>query len=51
METKALPDALAKTLAEMDPEKFGDTLADVEGIAFKMRQLKANTLVDTVGNV
>ena len=33
MEAKALLDALAHTLAEMEPEKFGDTVADVEGIA------------------
>ena len=33
MEAEALLDALAHTLAEMEPEKFGDTVADVEGIA------------------
>ena len=29
METEALLDALAHTLAEKESEKFGDTLADV----------------------
>ena len=33
MKAEALPHALAHTLAEMEPEKFGDTLAEVEGIA------------------
>ena len=33
MEAEALLDALAHTVAEMEPEKFGDTVADVEGIA------------------
>ena len=33
MEPEALLDALALMLAEMEHEKFGDTLADVEGIA------------------
>ena len=33
MEAEALLDALAHTLAEMEPEKFGDTVADLEGIA------------------
>ena len=27
-------------LAQMEPEKFGDTVADVEGIAFTIRQLQ-----------
>ena len=31
-ETEALLDALAHTLAEIESEKFGDTLADVYGI-------------------
>ena len=33
MKAEALLDALAHTLEEIDPGKFGDTLADVEGIA------------------
>ena len=33
MEAEALLDALAHTLAEMETEKFGDTVADLEGIA------------------
>ena len=33
MEAVALLYALALMLAEMEHEKFGDTLADVEGIA------------------
>jgi len=51
VEAEALLDTLAYTRAEIEPEKFGDTLADVEGIAYTMRQLKAATLVDTLSNV
>ena len=51
METEELVDALAYTLAEIEPETFGNTMADVEGIGYKTRQLKANTLFDTLGDV
>ena len=33
MKAEALLDALAHTLKEIMPGKFGDTLADVQGIA------------------
>ena len=33
MKAEALLDALAQTLEERNPGKFGDTLADVQGIA------------------
>ena len=33
MKDETLLDALAHTLKEITPEKFGDTLVDVEGIA------------------
>ena len=42
---------LAYTQAEVQPEKFGETVADLKGIAYTMRQLKANTLVDALGDV
>ena len=42
---------MAHTLAEMEPEKVGDTVAYVEGIPSTIRQFKADTLVDTLGNV
>lgn len=48
---EALVDALGYTLAEMEPETFGNTMADVEGIGYTTRQLKANTLFDTLGDV
>ena len=51
MEPQALLDALGHKLAEMEPEKFGDTVAYVEGIAFTIGQLKADTLIDTLGHV
>ena len=51
MEAEALVDALAYTLAEMEPETFGNTVADVERISYRTRQFKANTLFDTLGDV
>ena len=33
MKAEALLDALPHTLEEITPRKFGDTLADVQGIA------------------
>ena len=33
MKAEALLDALAQTLEEIKPGKFGDTLANVQGIA------------------
>ena len=42
---------LAHMLAEMEPKKFGDTVADVEGIAKSMPQLNADTLLDTLSDV
>ena len=44
-------DVLANTLAETEPMKINDTLADVEGIAYTIRWLKADTVVDTLGDV
>ena len=44
-------DALAHTLAEMEPNTFGNTVAHVERIGYTTRQLKANTLFDTLGDV
>ena len=34
MKAEALLDALAHTLEEIKPGKFGNTLADMEGIAY-----------------
>jgi len=51
VEAAALLHALTHTLAEMETEKFGDTVADVEGIAYTIRQLKADTLVETLSDV
>lgn len=51
MEAEALVDALAYTLAEMEPNTFGNTVAHVERIGYTTRQLKANTLFDTLGDV
>ena len=42
---------LGYTLAETEPIKIGDTLSYVEGIAYTIRLLKANTLVDTLVDV
>ena len=36
LKAEALLDALAHTLEEIRPGKFGDTLADVKGIAHKI---------------
>ena len=36
MEAYARLDALAHTLAEIDPKKFGDTLADLEDISYTL---------------
>ena len=44
---EALLVTLAHTLAEMESEKFGDRVADVEGVAYTIRRLKVNTLVDS----
>ena len=35
----------------MQPEKFGKTAADLKGIAYMIRELKANTLVDALRDV
>ena len=51
MKAEAVVDALAYTLAEMEPETFGNTVADVERIGYTARQLKANTLFDTLADV
>lgn len=51
MEAEALVDALAYTLAEMEAETFGNKVADVKRIGYTTRQLKANTLFDTLGDV
>ena len=48
----ALLDALANTVGEMAKKKnFCVTVANVEGIAYAMGQLKADTLVDILGDV
>ena len=51
MQAETLLNALAYTQAEMQPEKFGETLADLKGIAYTIRYLKANTLVDALSYV
>ena len=51
MQAEALLNALAYTQAEMQPEKFGETLADLKGIAFTILKLKTNKLVDALGDV
>ena len=51
VEAEVLLDVLAYKLAETEPMKFDDTLADVEGIAYTIRWLKADTVVDTLGDV
>ena len=38
MEAEVLLDVLGYTLAETEPMKIGDTLADVEGIAYTIRE-------------
>ena len=43
-------EALAHTLVEMELQKLGDTFAYVEGNACTIRQLKAETLVNTLGD-
>lgn len=48
---EALLGALADTLAEMETRKFAVTVAIVEDIAYAIQQLKANTLVDILGDV
>ena len=50
VQAEALLEALAHTLAEVELHKLGDTLAYVEGNACTIRQLKAETLVNTLGN-
>ena len=37
MEAELLLNALAHTLAEMEPKKSGDTVANVKGIVYRMR--------------
>ena len=37
METESLLNALAHTLAEMEPKKLGDTVTNVKGIVYRMR--------------
>ena len=37
MQAEALLNALAYTQAEMQPEKFGETLADLKGIAYTIQ--------------
>ena len=37
MQAEALLNALAYTQAEMEPEKFGETMADFKGIALTIR--------------
>ena len=37
MEAELLLDVLAYTLAETEPRKIDDTLADVEGVAYTIR--------------
>ena len=37
---------LAYTLAEMEPKKFGDTVADMEGMAYTIRQFESHPLGD-----
>ena len=51
VETEASADTLGDRLAEVKAEKVGGTLADVEGIAYTIRPLKADTLVDTIADV
>ena len=48
---EALLDALANTVGEMQKKKFCVTVVNVEGIAYAMGQLKADTLVDILGDV
>lgn len=48
---EALLGGLANTLAEMQTKKFTVTVDILESIAYAMRQLKANTLVDILGDV
>ena len=50
METEALLDASAHTQAQMEPEKFADTVPYLEDIACPIRQLQADKLVDTLGD-
>ena len=51
MKAEVLLDVLANTLAETEPMKIDDTLADVKGIAYTIRWLEADTFVDTLGDV
>ena len=51
MKAEVLLDVLAYALAETEPMKIDDTLADVEGIAYTIRWLKADTVLDTLGDV
>ena len=51
VEADVLLDVLAYALAETEPMKIDDTLADVECIAYTIRWLKADTVLDTLGDV
>ena len=51
VEAEVLLDVLAYALAETEPMKIDDTLADVEGIAYTIRWLKADTDLDTLGDM
>ena len=50
MKAEVLLDVLAYTLAETEPMKIDHTLADVEGIAYTIRWLKVDTVLDTLGD-
>ena len=51
MEAEALLNSLAYTQAEVYPDKFGERVAHLQGIAYTMRSLRANKLVDALGDV
>ena len=51
MQTEALLNAMPYTQAEMQPEKFRETVADLKGMAHTIRYLKANTLIDALRDV
>ena len=51
MEAESLLNALAHTLAEMEPKKLGDTVPNVKRYCLQDAQLKAPTLVHTLGDV
>ena len=43
--------ALPNTIGPMESKKFGVAVAIVQGIAYAMRQIKVDTLVDILCNV